>query len=128
MLPPPPRNHEERDSEDDSEEEEEVEEEVKQNETVQSIAPCSLTPSMLVSPCLYPPRGPASRQVSQSPMVHPQRHQHDSVDTEATHALLLLADGRMGSNDEPRGSPDRASSSSSSGSSRGMSVKDLLSP
>jgi len=130
MLPPPPRTHEERDSEEDSEEGEEVEEEEeeKQTETVQSIAPCSLTPSMLVSPCLYPPRGPASRQVCQSPMVYPQGHQHDSVDTEATHALLLLADGRMGSNDEPRGSPCRASSSSSSGSSRGMSVKDLLSP
>jgi len=129
MLPPPPRNHEEeRDSEDDSEEGEEVEEE-KQVEKVQPIAPCSLTPSMLVSPCLYPPHGPASRQISQSPMMYPQGHQHDSVDTEATHALLLLADGRMGGNDEPRGSPSRASSSSSSSSSsRGMSVKDLLSP
>lgn len=128
MLPPPPRNHEERDSEDDSEEGEEVEEE-KQAEKLQPIAPCSLTPSMLVSPCLYPPHGPASRQVSQSPMMYPQGHQHDSVDTEATHALLLLADGRMGGNDEPRGSPGRAtSSSSSSSSSRGMSVKDLLSP
>ncbi|KAG0644046.1 hypothetical protein HOY80DRAFT_257933 [Tuber brumale] len=122
MLPPPPRNHEERDSEDDSEEGEGVEEE-KQAEKVESIAPCSLTPSMLVSPCLYPPHGPASHQVSQPPIVYPQGHQHDPVDTEATHALLLLADGRMGSNDEPRGSP-----SSSSSISRGMSVKDLLSP
>lgn len=118
MLPPPPQNHEERDSEDDSEEEE-VEEE-KQAEKVESIAPCSLTPSMLVSPRPYPPHGPASRQVSQPLIVYPQGHQHDPVDTEATHALLLLADGRMGSNDEPRGS--------CGSNSRGMSVKDLLSP
>ncbi|CUS07121.1 unnamed protein product [Tuber aestivum] len=123
MLPPPPRNREERDSEEDSEEGEEVEEEEKQAEKVESIAPSSLTPSMLVSPCLYPPRGPAPSQVSQSPVVYPQGHQHDPVDTEATHALLLLADRRMGGNDEPRDSPCSAGSSSS----RGMSVKDLLS-
>lgn len=77
--------------------------------------------SAVTSPNLYP----QAMSTVTSPNLYPQQypsseHGHDQVDTEATHALLLLADGS-------RRSSGTAHSSSPEKRGRGMSVKDLLS-
>lgn len=75
------------------------------------------------SPTYFPPH-PMS--TTTSPNLYPQQypsseHGHDQIDTEATHALLLLADGSRKSSEVTPGV-------SSEKKGRGMSVKDLLSP
>lgn len=75
----------------------------------------------LYSPVYFPPQ---SMPTTTSPNLYPQHlsseRGHDQVDTEVTHALLLLADGSRRSSEATRGaSPERKG--------RGMSVKDLLS-
>lgn len=73
------------------------------------------------SPAYFPPQ-PMS--TTASPNLYPQHLSsesgHDQVDTEVTHALLLLADGSRRSSEATRGNtPEKKG--------RGMSVKDLLS-
>lgn len=69
---------------------------------------------------------PQSMSTATSPNLYPQHSTstsergHDPVDAEATHALLLLADGSRRSSETTHGtSPEKKG--------RGMSVKDLLS-
>lgn len=67
---------------------------------------------------------PQSTSTATSPNLYPQHSTsergHDPVDAEATHALLLLADGSRRSSEATHGT-------SSEKKGRGMSVKDLLS-
>lgn len=116
MPPPPSHRFGEGDFDDDFEEDDEDEEEAEEKQ-IEPITPHILPPTRK-SPYLHP----SQASTSGSPVIDPQNlQQHDLVDTEATHALLLLADGR-------RNSIDESSSGSSNSSSRGMRVEDLLSP
>ena len=118
LVPPPPSyRFGEGDLDEDLEEDEEEEEEEAEEKQIEPITPHILPPAPKSS---YP--RPSQASTSGSPVIGPQHlQQHDLVDTEATHALLLLADGR-------RNSIDESSSGSSNSSSRGMRVEDLLSP